>query len=637
MFCYKKILTWYLDFILILYIIATIFLNQNLNKMKTQIFFLLLMMIEISFSQTFYNKGANVTINDAAKADGNVATDATLYIRGALTNTINSTTIGIIANNGEIQITGDWIQDGSAQLVSTGDEVFIGGNGIADMIYNKYLQRITGNTANAFVGSNYDFNNFIIQKPARTTTNVSIVELGVNVEVSNLIKWAGNGVIRTDIAGHADNGSAYLYLIYLKNGLPSSLTGYNWISVNQWSSTGGATDKYIEGRLKRSVTQAATYDFPIGVAPTSLDGMEPFSITFTSAPTNTLLGYIQPATTINYLADLITNGSTLFYDIGSLPAVSPMNQFPNCVGLPDGYDDVAVIDQAVNYEWITVLDNAIPVAYTFQAHPGSVMDNIAYVSMGVACNTTYKKAKYIGLNGRIGGNQAIGPTTNTWVPGISGLYQQPTGNILTNQIAFGKFRLFGTINTSNTSLPVELVTFNGRHNNNRNVLLWETASEYNTNRFEIYKSLDGSSNWTYLGSVRATGNSTSVKNYTSYDNTPVIGNNYYKLKIIDNDSTFNYSIVINIPIPEVQINGFAGIYPNPTKSNITVEIGSSSEYESTLSIVNILGEPILTKNITIHKGANYMPIDLTNFANTLYFISFPDMTGAVHLQKVTKQ
>ena len=605
--------------------------------MKTQFFYLLSIMIKISLSQTFYNKGATIMISDATKANGNVATDATLYVRGTLTNAVNGAVIGIITNNGEIQITGDWNQDGSAQLISTGDEVFLGGNGTPDATYNKYLQRITGNTSNAFVGVNYDFNNLIIQKPARTTVNISAVELGVNVEVNNLIKWATNGVIRTDIVGHTNNGSAYPYFINLKNGSPGSLSGYSWTAVNQWSNTGGATDKYIEGKLKRTVTQAATYDFPIGVEPTSLDGMEAFSVTFTSAPSNALLGYIQPATTVSYLADLITNGGILFYDIGSLPAASPTNQFPACVGSPDGHDDVAAIDQAVNYEWVGTLDSPVAVAYTLQVHPGSVMDNVAWVSMGGSCNSVYKRVKYLGLNGRIGGNQAVGPTTNYWVPGVIGLYQKPTGNILTNQTAFGKFRLFGSINAGNTSLPVELVTFNGYHNNNRNVLLWETASELNTNRFEIYKSLDGSSNWTYLGSVQATGTSTSVKNYTSYDNNPVVGNNYYRLKIIDNDSTFDYSVVINIPISEAQENSFTGVYPNPTTGNITVEIGSNSEYESTLSIVNILGQFILNKAITLHKGANYVPIDLTNFANTVYFISFSDMTGTVHLQKVTKQ
>lgn len=594
------------------------------------------MAMRTSFSQTFYNKGAMITITDPTKADGNVATDATLYVRGVLTNTVNGATVGVITNNGEIQITGDWVQDGSAQLLSTGDEVFLGGNGTPDATYNKYLQRITGNTANAFVGANYDFNNFIIQKPSRTVLNVSVVELNVNVEVNNLIKWTTNGVLRTDISGHTNNGSLYPYYIYLKNGSATAMTGYSWTAVNQWLSTGGATDKYIEGRLKRAVTQAATYDFPIGVAPTSLDGMEPFSVTFTSAPTNALLAYLQPAATISYLADLITNGSTIFYDIGSLPAASPANQFPNCVGTPDGHDDVAAIDQAINYEWITTLDNVVPVAYTFQAHPGATMDNIAYVPMGAACNATYKKVKYVALNGRIGGNQAVGPTTNYWVPGVTGLYQPPTGNILTNQIAFGRFRFFGSINAGNTSLPVELVTFTGHHRDGINILNWVTASEYNTDKFEIYRSQNGSTNWTYLGTLKATGGN-KITNYTSYDERPMVGDNYYRLRIVDYDGSYEYSNTINIPISEIEANTFVGIFPNPTDGQVTVKIQSTKDYKSKIVIIDILGQIVFEEQIQLQKGVTELPIDLTTFAKGAYIVSFIDVLENKHQQKLVKQ
>ena len=179
------------------------------------------------------------------------------------------------------------------------------------------LQRISGTSTNGLTGT-YGFYNFVIQKPAWSGTSDSRVELGINVDAANSIAWTGTGgIIRTDISSHTTNGSSYSYFINLKNGATNAMSGYSWTTVPQWSNTGGATDKYVEGKLQRAVTVVGTYQFPIGVEPTSLDGMEGAEVSFTSTPSNTLLGYVQPATNPSLLADLPTNGDIQFHDVAS--------------------------------------------------------------------------------------------------------------------------------------------------------------------------------------------------------------------------------------------------------------------------------------------------------------------------------
>lgn len=84
-------------------------------------------------------------------------------------------------------------------------------------------------------------------------------------------------------------------------------------------------------------------------------------------------------------------------------------------------------------------------------------------------------------------------------------------------------------------LPSEVHDYSTEVVNKRSVLLsWKTASEKNTNRFEIYHSSDGL-NFTLHSTVQAAGNSDATLEYYNEDTHPTAGINYYLLKGIDND------------------------------------------------------------------------------------------------------
>jgi hypothetical protein len=78
-------------------------------------------------------------------------------------------------------------------------------------------------------------------------------------------------------------------------------------------------------------------------------------------------------------------------------------------------------------------------------------------------------------------------------------------------------------------LPVELVSFTGWNQGSVNQLQWITASELNTDKFEVEKSTV-SGVWNTIGSKTAAGNSNIKLTYNFTDNNPVVGDNYYRLK-----------------------------------------------------------------------------------------------------------
>jgi hypothetical protein len=89
----------------------------------------------------------------------------------------------------------------------------------------------------------------------------------------------------------------------------------------------------------------------------------------------------------------------------------------------------------------------------------------------------------------------------------------------------------------NVSLPVELLYFEGKPVSNTNFLYWSTASEHNSDYFEIFNSTNGE-DWESIGKVTSSGNSTVKNNYNFYHSSPSRTINYYILKQVDYNGVF---------------------------------------------------------------------------------------------------
>lgn len=100
-----------------------------------------------------------------------------------------------------------------------------------------------------------------------------------------------------------------------------------------------------------------------------------------------------------------------------------------------------------------------------------------------------------------------------------------------------------TIQSSVSALPITLLHFSvNRLNNEYAKIDWQTEQEYNVEKFEVLRSLDGL-NFLPIGSVVA--RNTNRTEYYSFANliSGVNGIIYYRLKIIDKDGSFRYSDV----------------------------------------------------------------------------------------------
>ncbi|MCC6582176.1 MAG: T9SS type A sorting domain-containing protein, partial [Chitinophagales bacterium] len=186
------------------------------------------------------------------------------------------------------------------------------------------------------------------------------------------------------------------------------------------------------------------------------------------------------------------------------------------------------------------------------------------------------------------------------------------------------------------ALPVELVSFTGWNAGEKNELEWKTASELNTLKFIVEKKIDGGS-FTYLGELPAAGNSSQLRTYNYSDLNPVVGNNYYRLKIIDIDGKFSYSNIINVPLSEVLTNNFVSVYPNPTGGELNVGIQSTAAYDTKVLVYDIIGTKMFEQSKGLIKGLNTVQFDFSSFAKGAYILHFTDNNGKTHTTKFVKE
>lgn len=172
-----------------------------------------------------------------------------------------------------------------------------------------------------------------------------------------------------------------------------------------------------------------------------------------------------------------------------------------------------------------------------------------------------------------------------------------------------------TFTPSPAALSVKLVNFTAQQEKSRVKLGWTTATETDNNNFTIERSTDGAE-WKDVKTVKGAGNSTSTINYEAYDDEPVAGNMYYRLKQTDFDGQKSYSDVQLVKY--ISLTKGVSLYPVPNAGN-TVNITGITDYRNhDIALLNAAGNIIYTTTLT--KAA----IDLPALQPGVYFIRLKD-------------
>lgn len=138
------------------------------------------------------------------------------------------------------------------------------------------------------------------------------------------------------------------------------------------------------------------------------------------------------------------------------------------------------------------------------------------------------------------------------------------------------------------TLPVTLARFNGSLLDNAVSLSWTTTEEAGSSHFDIERSADAKE-FIQLGRVQAKGNSSATQQYRFTDIKPLLGNNYYRLRMVDADGKFEYSRMISI---DNGANSVAfELLGNPT-SGREIKFLLKNENASNVSLFDLSGKAV---------------------------------------------
>jgi pectin methylesterase-like acyl-CoA thioesterase len=169
-------------------------------------------------------------------------------------------------------------------------------------------------------------------------------------------------------------------------------------------------------------------------------------------------------------------------------------------------------------------------------------------------------------------------------------------------------------------LPVELSNFTVE-SNGRNVLLkWNTSTEKNSASFEVQKKQANTETWNKIASVKAADLSNSPKYYSYTDKNAASGKYNYRLKMLDNDGTFNYSKVVNVDIAAPTNFELSQNYPNPFNPSTKISYALPFESNVKLIIYNSIGEKVKELVNSLQSGGYYeLTFDAKSLSSGIYF------------------
>lgn len=202
-------------------------------------------------------------------------------------------------------------------------------------------------------------------------------------------------------------------------------------------------------------------------------------------------------------------------------------------------------------------------------------------------------------------NQSAGSVTsqsNVW----RGVSDCSTASLATLNCNIIKIEIHGpgitsrivTYAVSNSPLPVKLVSFDAESLKEKVRLTWSTSSEINSDNFIVERSADGNS-WSAIKTIKAGGNSSVLLNYEASDDNPLKGTAYYRLKQIDIDGSFEYSMTRTAKYTGSAI---VDIYPVPNTGNTVNFKGITDFKNTTITVRNAAGMSLYVSNLNSNSA-----------------------------------
>lgn len=208
-------------------------------------------------------------------------------------------------------------------------------------------------------------------------------------------------------------------------------------------------------------------------------------------------------------------------------------------------------------------------------------------------------------------------TANAWVE------QNPPGNISRNTVD-NWVQLVGintlspwTLAETSGAVPVTFSLFNVVCEDKAAVINWQTASESNSNFFEIQRSTNGR-DWATIGKQNAAGQSNSLHNYHYTDQSIAASAKiFYRIKSIDFDGKENFTVIHSTTCG---LEGNWQVWPNPVQHQIHISLSSDGVYKTSIHLLDSKGSQIRQWNKELQRGNNQIELNIQDLPSGAYHL-----------------
>lgn len=578
----------------------------------------------------------NFTNNTSTTNTGNITIASTLTLTsGALINNGTLTAATVTANN-------TLTNNGTLNITNT-----IGGTN------NDIVNAATGtlNFSGCTVNKTVDFTTAGNTLNIMSSTCGTFSFTGLNTTFYNLI--ISNTATKIPGSAITINGD-----FTIASGAIFDVNSKDIILKGNWTNNDGSAGSFVQGT--RTVTLNGTGNQTI----TNTGGETFYNLTINKTSGDVVLAGTSPAIVSNTLdmtaGNINLNGTTLTlgtaaatpgtlsYTDGIMYTNTASGGFQRWVGTGSSLSATTglfPIGSSTDYAPMVITSTAAPttggtitayykdvsfttdVSPTFVDNAGTVskMDNLSYVvsqsslvlGAGQSLSMKLSGTSY-GTVGDVNDLRII-LAAGTIAPGADGVHGGTTLVPQVNRTGLNPANLnnsftIGSVNTVRSPLPIELLSFTADAVNNSYVdVKWVTATEINNDFFTIEKSIDGF-NFKNIATTKGAGNSTSVLNYSSLDDSPYKGVSYYRLKQTDFNGQFTYSNTVAVEFGGSPNDFTFNVYPNPNDGeNINLSISGNKSEEVLVVVYDVTGKKSFSKIIiTQNNDTEVYALDPSN-------------------------
>lgn len=176
---------------------------------------------------------------------------------------------------------------------------------------------------------------------------------------------------------------------------------------------------------------------------------------------------------------------------------------------------------------------------------------------------------------------------------------------------------------------VELSSFEVNDMETKVALSWATITEKNANHIFVERSIDGKK-WAVVSKIKAAENSNYTQYYEFYDESPLKGISYYRLRIEGLEGGLEYSETKTV---ERSKEVFVIVYPN-TAAGLLNLASSYNVNDIVFELFDAGGKqvPIVAELVSDEK----MVLDVADLPKGVYTVSVKSLEGkAINSQKIT--